>query len=131
MLESFSYSFNIIAPIFIIVFLGAILKRIGFVGESFITVCDKLVFQICLPCLLFQDIATTNISESLNVKLILFCIVAVTLSAFLPCLILPVFLKDRAKCGAFVQGFFRSNSAILGVTLAYSMFGDAAYRLSL
>lgn len=124
MLDSITYSFNIIVPIFIIVFLGAILKKINFVNEGFLSVCDKLVFKICLPCLLFQDIATTNISESLNIKLIIFCMIAVTLTAFLPCLFMPLFVRDKAKCGAFVQGNFRSNAAILGVTLAESMFGD-------
>ncbi len=124
MLDSISYSFNIIAPIFIIVFLGALLRKMHFVNDSFLSVCDKLVFKICLPCLLFQDIATTDISESLNIKLIIFCMIAVTLTAFLPCLFMPMFVRDKAKCGAFIQGNFRSNAAILGVTLAQSMFGD-------
>ena len=125
MLDSFTYSFNIIAPIFIIVFLGAWLRKKHFVNDEFLSVCDKLVFKICLPCLLFLNIADTNISESLNFKLIIFCIVAVTLTAFIPCLFMPLFIRDKAKCGAFIQGSFRSNAAILGVTLAQSMFADA------
>lgn len=123
MFESFIYSFNIVAPIFIIVLLGAILKRAKFFNDGFLAVCDKLVFKICLPCLLFQDIATTNISESLNIHLIVFCVIAVTATVFLPCAIMPLFIKDKAKCGAFVQGTFRSNAAILGVTLVSNMFG--------
>jgi len=123
MLDSFIFSFNSIMPIFIIVVLGAILKKTGFLSDGFQSVCDKLVFKICLPCLLFQDIATASISESLNIELILFCCIAVTLAAFIPCLIMPIFLKDGRKCGAFIQGFFRSNSAILGVTLAENMYG--------
>lgn len=124
MLDSFSYSFNIIVPIFVIVFFGAILKKINFVNDGFLTVCDKLVFKVCLPCMLFQDIATTNVSESLNIKLIIFCMVAVTLTAFLPCLFMPLIVRDKAKCGAFIQGNFRSNAAILGITLATSMFAE-------
>lgn len=124
MLDSFIFSFNSIAPIFVIVVLGAILKKNGFLNDGFLSVCDKLVFKICLPCLLFQDIATSNISDSLNVGLILFCVIAVTLTAFIPCFFVPLLIKDRNKCGAFIQGVFRSNSAILGVTLAVNMFGD-------
>ena len=125
MLESFTYSFNTIAPIFVIVVIGAILKKTNFVNEGFLSVCDKLVFKICLPCLLFQDIATANIAESLDIGFIIFCMIAVTVTAFVPCFILPILIKDKAKCGAFAQGLFRSNSAILGVTLAANMFGDA------
>ncbi|MCI8387207.1 MAG: AEC family transporter [Clostridiales bacterium] len=123
MLESFIYSLNIVAPIFVIVLLGAILKRVKFINENFISICDKLVFKICLPCLLFQDIATAESTGGGNVRLIIFCVVAVTLSFLLPCIFVPIFIKDNAKRGAFIQGVYRSNSAILGVTLASSMFG--------
>ncbi len=125
MLESFIYSFNIIAPIFLIVLLGAVLNKLKFFNDGFLAVCDRLVFKICLPCLLFQDIATANISETLNIRLIVFCVIAVTAAAFLPCAVMPLFIKDKAKCGAFVQGTFRSNAAILGVTLVSNMFGEA------
>ena len=125
MAESFIFSFNIIAPIFLIVALGALLNKLNFFNDGFLAVCDKLVFKICLPCLLFQDIVTTDISTALNIPLILFCIAAVTVAAFLPCAVLPIFIKDKAKCGAFAQSIFRSNSAILGVTLASNMFGNA------
>lgn len=125
MQESFIFSFNIVAPIFLIVLLGAVLNKLKFFNDGFLAACDKLVFKVCLPCLLFQDIVTADISTALNVRLILFCIVAVTIAAFLPCAILPLFIKDKAKCGAFAQGIFRSNAAILGVTLVSNMFGDA------
>ncbi|MBQ8510716.1 MAG: AEC family transporter [Clostridia bacterium] len=124
MLDSFIYSLNIIGPIFIIVVLGAILKKYGFFKEGFLSVCDKLVFKICLPCLLFQDIVTADSSEGADLKLILFCVIAVAVSFLLPCLIVPIFVKDNGKRGAFIQGVYRSNSAILGVTMASSMFGD-------
>ena len=125
MLESFIFSFNIVVPIFLIVLLGAVLNKLKFFNEGFLSACDKLVFKICLPCLLFQDIATANVAQSLNIRLIVFCIIAVTISAFLPCAVMPLLIKDKGKCGAFVQGTFRSNAAILGVTLVSNMFGEA------
>ncbi len=129
MLDSFLYSLNIVAPIFIIVVLGAVLGRFKFFGHEFLSACDNLVFKICLPCLLFQDIATVDIAESFNGKLMLFSIGAVGGSVILLCLTVPLFVKDKAKCGAFVQGTFRSNAAILGVTLAANMFGDAGVSI--
>lgn len=125
MIDSFIYSLNIVAPIFVIVVLGAVLQKFNFFGDSFLGICDNLVFKICLPCLLFQDIATTDIASSFNGKLILFCCGAVGVSVMLLCAFVPIFLRDNAKRGAFVQGAFRSNAAILGVTLAANMFGDA------
>lgn len=125
MLESFIYSLNIIAPIFIIVLLGAILKKVNFINDNFILICDRLVFKICLPCLLFLDIATTGNIAGVDVGLIVFCVCTVTVSFILPCIFVPFFIKDNAKRGAFIQGMFRSNAAILGMTLAANMFGES------
>lgn len=124
MLESFLYSLNIIAPIFIIVLLGVLMKHKGFIDDRFVSICDKLVFKLCLPALLFIDIATANAGDKLDLKLIVFCILTVVVSFVLPCIIVPLFIKDNAKRGAFIQGVYRSNAAILGITLATSMFGD-------
>ena len=124
MLDSFIYSLNIIAPIFIIVALGAILMKVKFLNADFLEVCDRLVFKICLPCLLFVDIATAQTGDILNVKLIVFCVAAVTASFLIPCVLVPLLVKDNAKRGAFIQGVYRSNAAILGMTLAKNMFGD-------
>ena len=124
MLDSFIYSLNIIAPIFIIVALGAVLMKVKFLSADFLEVCDRLVFKICLPCLLFHDIATAETGDIINVKLIIFCVAAVTASFLIPCVIVPIFVKDNAKRGAFIQGVYRSNAAILGMTIARNMFCD-------
>ncbi len=123
MLDSFFYSLNIVAPIFIIVILGALLKKKQFINENFTSVCDKLVFKLCLPCLLFQDIAGAE-KTVVNMKLIVYCVAAVSATFLLPCFIVPLFIKDNAKRGAFIQGMYRSNAAILGITLASNMFGE-------
>ncbi len=125
LLESLLYSLNIIAPIFLIALLGALLKSRGFLTESFLSVCDWMVFKVCLPCLLFADIAAADTGEAFDPGFILFCVLAVTVSFLLPCLLVPIFVKDNARRGAFIQGVYRSNSAILGVTLAEGMFGSA------
>ncbi len=125
MLDSFLYSLNIIAPIFILVMLGVFFKKIKLVNDSFLAVSDKLVFNVCLPCLLFVDIVTSDSKDSFDISLILFCCAAVTVVVILACLISCLLIKTNDKRGAFVQGVYRSNSAILGITLATSMFGSA------
>lgn len=122
MLDSFLFSLNAIAPIFVLVVLGAILKKINFANDSFFQACDKAVFKICLPCLLFQDIATTDLEEYLDIGYILFNAAAVVVLVILLCAIVPLFVKANDKRGAFIQGVYRSNSAILGCALAEQLF---------
>ncbi|MBQ2968206.1 MAG: AEC family transporter [Clostridia bacterium] len=134
MLNDILYSAGVIAPIFIMVILGFVLKQTQFLSESFFNGCDKIGFKLCLPCLLFIDIAFVDLNKSLNLKLILFCCMAVTVLFVLSTSIVSVFLKDNAKRGAFIQGMCRSNAAILGVTVARNMFpvvGEPAIAMCL
>ena len=122
-MENLIFSFNTIAPIFVIVALGALLKKKGFAGSEFFAACDKLGFKICLPCLLFLDIAEASFAD-IEVKLLWFCAVFATVM-FLGCVLLvPLFVKKNEDRGAMIQGMCRSNAAILGVTIASNLFGQ-------
>lgn len=122
MLESLLFSLNTVLPIFVVVILGGVLQKMKFFSGDFLNICDKLVFNICLPCLIFKNIVTADLETGLDFKLIGFSCISVLAIILVLCLIVPLFIKDNAKRGAFVQGAYRSNSAILGITLAENMF---------
>ena len=123
MLESIIYSINNIMPMFVIVVFGAILGKANFLNDGFLSVCDKLVFKITLPCMLFIEIVSAK-TVAFNPKLIAFSVISVIVSLLLACLIVPIFLKDNAKRGAFIQGIYRSNAAIIGITMAENLFPE-------
>lgn len=50
-MENFIFSLNATAPIFLVMILGNILMKTGFLSEEFTRVSDKFVFRWhCLPC---------------------------------------------------------------------------------
>lgn len=124
MLDNFIYSVNVILPVFIIVILGFVLGRTGFVGESFIEPAEKIVFKIALPVMLFLEVAGAEKLNGGDFKLIVFCICSVTAVFLLISAVAVLFVKKEYR-GSFVQGSSRSNFAVLGIPLAISMFGDA------
>jgi len=123
LLSNLTYSINAVAPIVLLVLLGGFLKKIGLIDQAFTTIAEKLVFKVALPVMLFLEVAKSGLSEDMDIRLILFCLIAVTSAFLLTALLVPLFIKDRAKCGSFVQGACRSNFAILGVPLAENLFG--------
>lgn len=125
MLDNFIYSANTVLPIFVMVVLGYFLKRTAFLDASFFAQAEKFVFKIALPCMLFLEVARAGGAVSFNFKLIAFCCISISLLVFLLCLIVPRVVHDRDKCGAIIQGIFRSNFAVLGVPLATNMYGEA------
>lgn len=125
MLDNLIYSINAILPIFLLVVVGAVLNKMNKLSDSFLDVADWLVFKIALPLVLFLEVASCSLSDNIDVKLAIFLVVSVTAAFFLVSLLSVLFIKDRSKRGAFIQGVCRSNFAILGVPLAVNMFGEA------
>ncbi len=124
LLENLSYSLNAVVPVFLIVILGYILKRTKFLSDSFVSVSDKLVFYITLPVTFFTGISAARIDADFDLSVVVFCSAALLILFVLLMIGGAVFIKDKAKAGAFIQGIFRSNFAILGMPLARNMFGD-------
>ncbi|MGN1345418.1 MAG: AEC family transporter [Eubacteriales bacterium] len=123
MLSNLTYSVNAVLPVFLLVVLGALLKRGGKINAAFLDVADWMVFKVALPVMLFLEVAQSTIVEGFDRKLIVFTVIAVTLSFLLVSVLAVLFLHDSTKRGAFIQGICRSNVAILGVPLAENMFG--------
>ncbi|MBQ7821748.1 MAG: AEC family transporter [Clostridia bacterium] len=124
MTESFIYSINVVLPILLLAVLGYILKRTSFVNDGFMAVADKLVFKLCLPAMLFLDVATAS-AQSFDAGLVTYCLTALLAMVLASVLIAVISTKDNKKRGAMAQGMYRSNSAILGTMLIRSMFDNS------
>lgn len=124
MLDSLIFSINTVFPIFIIVILGAALKRTNFLSDKFFSDSERFVFKVALPSMLFLEVSRANPSELFDAGFIGYCVLGIVLTFLIPCAIVPLFVKSNDKRGAFIQGVYRSNFAILGTTLAANMFGD-------
>lgn len=124
MIDDLIYSLNTILPIILIVALGAALKKFGRLSDKFCETADWLVFKIGLPVMLFNEVASCSLADGADTEMILFLVVSVTSAFVLVSLAVLLFMKDKSKRGAFVQGMCRSNFAILGVPLAVNMFGE-------
>ncbi len=122
-MDSLIFAVNAILPIVIMVLVGYILKRIGFMTESFSKAANKLVFRLFLPSMLFLNVYNIkNISVSdFGYIIYVFLIVTVLFLLALP-LVMFITKKNDVR-GALLQGCFRSNFALVGIPLADSLFG--------
>ena len=130
MLENLLFSANVIVPIFALIMLGYVLTRLKVWDANFLKVANNVCFKVLLPVLLFYNVATANIFEVFNGKLILFaCLCACGLCGLL-FLIVPLFVKDKKRRGVMIQGTFRSNFLLFGVPLGLSIGGAAGSVLA-
>lgn len=124
-MDSLIYSLNATIPVFMIMIIGNILNRIGIIDRHFSNIADKFVFKICLPCLLFLTLSSTNIRKHFDGSYLGFCLGATLISVLAIWFTAKHTLKDKSMVGAFVQGSYRSSAAILGIAFIQNIYGTA------
>ncbi|SDK88823.1 AEC family transporter [Pseudomonas indica] len=119
---------NITLPVFAMLFLGILLKRLGLIDAHFVNTASGLVFNVSMPVMLFLAILHADLNTALQPAVIGY-FVAATLAGFLLSWGWAIWRCPRADRGVYVQGSFRGNNGIVGLALATSLYGD--YGLSL
>lgn len=124
MLNDLLFSANVVVPIFLLIMLGYMLTVIKLWDAHFLKIANNVCFKFLLPILLFYNVASANIFEVFNGKLILYVCLCACLICGLLFLIVPLFIKDKKRRGVMIQGTFRSNFLLFGVPLGLSIGGD-------
>jgi hypothetical protein len=126
-MESLVFTFGIVAPVFLIVAVGYLLKIIGLMNENFINISSKIVFSVSLPALIFLELFNLDFSKVFEIGQIgyiylgtLFAF-AVSWFATLP------FIHDGKDRGVFIQGSFRSNYAIVGLAILSGLVSKVGF----
>ncbi|MFA0926545.1 AEC family transporter [Pseudomonas syringae pv. tagetis] len=128
MLAIFLETLNITAPVFAMLFLGVLLKRIGAINDGFIVAASGLVFNVTMPALLFLGIIHADLRAALQPRLLIF-FSAATLLSFAFAWGWAIWRCPQEERGVYVQGAFRGNNGVIGLALAASMYGP--YGISL
>lgn len=124
MLNDLLFSANTVVPIFLLIMLGYVLTRIKLWDAHFLKIANDVCFKCLLPVLLFYNVATADIFEVFNGKLIIYANLCACAICGILFLIVPLFVKDKKRRGVMIQGTFRSNFLLFGVPLGLSIGGD-------
>jgi len=119
------YIINTLVPVFLMIAVGASLRKAGFFSREFVSSLNRLVYWVGLPCLLFYKIATATYDYGAAGRTFLVvlagmfgCIAAGYIAAF--------FMRLRGtNVGAFVQGTFRGNLVYVGLSVIIYSFSNS------
>ena len=121
-MENLIFSLNATIPIFLMMLLGMLFRKLGWMDEVFAAKMNKFVFLVPLPVLLFEQLATVDFSEVWDIKFILFCFMVTAISITISTLI-SLLWKDRSIKGEFIQATYRSSAALLGIAFIQNIYG--------
>ena len=125
-MENLVFSLNATAPIFALMVLGYLFRKIGLIDEKAAGWMNKFVFKVALPVLVFKDLASQDFAGTWNGKFVLFCFLVTSVSIAVIALFSKVVVKDKGKRGEFIQSSYRSSAALLGIAFIHNIYGDAA-----
>ena len=123
-MENLIFSLNATVPVFAMIILGMLFKKIGIIDDVFASRMNKFVFLIPLPVLLFKDLATLDFNTIWDTKFVLFCFF-ITILCILIVTLLSFLLKNKQNQGEFIQASYRSSAALLGIALIQNVYGKA------
>lgn len=122
-LSTLSFAFSVTAPIFIMLVLGVVLKRLSVINDDFIKSASRLVFNLGLPVLLFNSCLHADFSQVADLRLLLAGGIMTFAVFFLSHTTAHWHIQEKRDRGVFVQGAFRGNLVILGLALCANAYG--------
>jgi len=125
MLDNFLFSLNVVVPVFVVMFLGYVLKKREVITSGFLASGNKIVYYIGLPALLFRGVYSTEIGAFMDVRFITFTVGAAIAAFFIIWGVSAIFFKEKAVLASFSQGAYRGSFALLGTPLIINLAGDA------
>ena len=123
-MENLIFSLNATVPILLLMALGFLFRKLGWIDEVFASKMNQFVFLVPLPILVFEDLATVDFQEVWNLKFVLFCFF-VTFASIALAAGISFLWKDREIRGEFIQASYRSSAALLGIAFIRNIYGDA------
>ncbi len=110
---------NTIAPIALVILLGAILRRSGFAPESLFSQTNRLVFWVGIPCFLFAKTADAAEESVPGLQIFYVLFIGMIGCVILGYLFSKILRLPKRSVGAFVQAAYRGNLAYLGLPVVY------------
>lgn len=124
------FSLGVTGPIFVLLGLGVVLRRIGVITDGFIDGGSRLVFAIGLPTMLFVSIARTPIADSAGVGMLVYGVAATVGIWLLMEWLASVLVQPARDRGVVVQGAFRSNFGVVGLAYCANAYGEAGLAMA-
>ena len=112
---------NTLAPVFLMIALGALLQRSEFVSPTFLREANRVTYWLGLPALLFSQLASSFHAAG-GAKAMLGTMLAATLLVILGAYLVAWLLRvPGAALGTFAQGALRGNLAFVGLPIIYAL----------
>ncbi len=113
---------NTLAPVFLIIALGAVLGWRGFISDSLRAGLTRMCYWVGLPCLLFVKISQAKSIDAAAWEIAIIILIGTAVMIAVSLLAARLMHCHAARVGTFVQAGFRGNLAYVGLAIIVLLF---------
>ena len=122
-----------LVPVFLVIALGAFIKRIGFPGDEFWPVLDRVTYFVLFPALLLHTLVAADLSDMPVPEMAAALFAGLITMSVLIMALRPLLTGRMGQTGAaftsIFQGAARWNSFV-AIAAAFSLFGQEGLALA-
>jgi predicted permease len=115
---------TIVLPVFLVIALGALLRRLRMFDADFLQQTNRLVYVVFLPLLLFYKIGKADFASYFNGPLVIGSSLVIVLGFLLTYAYSGWRSYPAPIRGSFCQGAFRGNLAYVGLAICLNAYGE-------
>ena len=120
-MEYFMLAVSVVLPLFVYMLVGVLIKHLGILEEENLKAVNRMIFNIMIPLALFFSVYRVDLKSAVKPRLYVYVWVSVLVVFGLVWVFLRRCRLDGAVTATMVQGMFRSNFVLFGVTIAASL----------
>lgn len=117
-MENLIISINCVAPIFIYMLVGWYAESRKVVPQEVFSQISRLAFSVLLPFNLFHNIYGQDLRSAFSLRMTLYLVLINILVFTVGSLVLFRTVADGRRRGVYIQNLYRSNIAVIGISLA-------------
>ncbi len=117
-----------IIPIFMLILLGAGVRRLGFMKTEFVAAANRLVFYLAIPALVFRALTKASLRTEFDFLSVVMMVIAVLLVVGLT-LVYNYRRKneDGSLSGTFAQAAIHGNLGYIGLAVAFYYLDEGGF----
>ena len=129
MFVNFLIALNCVTPMFLTLCVGILLRASKIVPEEAFHHLSQISFHAFLPCLMFSNLYSADLSGTGHASIFVYLQAWVVVWFLLCTAVCNKLEPDLRRRGAYIQSGYRTNIAVVGVSLAQSMMGSSGVAL--
>ena len=123
-MQNFIFSANVVLPLLILMVLGYVARQNKMLNSNTISSCNNFIFNIFLPCLIFNNIKKSNPENYNDFGIFIFMFIIISVVFLIVSLIVVGIEKSNYNRSAMIQGMCRPNYAMFGLPLMMMLYPD-------